>query len=94
MEVQAITPRDQYPAVTVPASRYLADIPSEWGRVLEATHLARPWIDSHGLREEPRIGYDPISDQVYVLIKLDRCGVTLIVSEHGLPFDEDEVVQP
>lgn len=56
---------------------------------MEVCALVLPEIDAPGLRCGPRVGYDPVQDQMYFFFKADNNGKTIIVSQIGLKFDPE-----
>jgi len=38
------------------------------------------------LRDEPRVGYDPVNDCDFFIFKMENNGTTLVISEYGFDF--------
>jgi hypothetical protein len=57
----------------------------EFKSALTAAHK-HPYWHKDGLRQEPLVGYDPVTDGNWYLFKLDENGTTIIVSPHGFPL--------
>jgi len=100
---QAVPPRDQFETCTLTIEQWLANEEEDgfllkgkaakWSAIMEACALVLPGIRRQdGLRQEPRVGFDPISDQPYFVFKASNNGTTFFVSPSGLSFDEDELI--
>lgn len=100
--VQAVPARDQFEACTLTMAQWLANSDADefqlegktekWRAVMDACALVLPGLQRQGgLRQEPRVGFDPIRDQPYFLFKAVNNGVTFIVSPQGMPFEDDEM---
>lgn len=103
-KAQACTPRDHFEACTLTVEQWLAndDEPSghglrtkadKWEALMEACALARPAIRAQdGLRQEPRIGYDPTRDQLFFLFKASNNGTTVLVSPDGIDLPPGDLL--
>jgi hypothetical protein len=88
--------RDNFEGCTLTIEQWLANrevgeydnTTKKWRAIMKACALVLPCIGE--LRLEPRIGFDPVRDQMYFLFKADRAGTTFLVSPSGFTFDEDE----
>jgi len=100
--VQAVPARDQFEACTLTIEQWLANSDADefqlegktekWRVIMEASAQVLPGLLRHGgLRQAPRVGFDPIRDQPYFLFKAVNNGVTFIVSPQGMPFEDDEM---
>jgi|SRR2546426_1145215 len=98
-KVQECTPRDQFETCTLTVEQWLANDEEDgygmktraakWQALMEACSLALPGIQSQdGLRQEPRIGYDPAEDQPFFIFKASNNGTTYLVSPHGIELKE------
>jgi hypothetical protein len=94
-KVQESLPRDQFEACTLTVEQWLANTDGsgfgldsrlgKWRAFMQACALAFPGVQSQdGLRGEPRVGYDPASDQPIFIFKADNNGTTYIVSPFGV----------
>jgi hypothetical protein len=103
--IQAVPPRDQFETCTLTIEQWLANTDTDgygldskaakWRAVMKACALALPGVQRQdGLRQEPRVGFDPIGDQPYFIFKASNNGTTFLVSPEGLNFDKDEVFPP
>src|SRR5689334_21838149 len=87
-KVQVAFPRDYFDEATLTIEQWLAngDARQKWRTLIEVSALAAPHIASDGLREAPRVGFDPVGDQTYFLFKLENNGTTVFVSSDGIAF--------
>jgi hypothetical protein len=59
---------------------------------MEACSLALPGVKSQdGLRQEPRVGYDPVGDQLFFIFKASNNGTTYLVSPYGIEMGDEEL---
>lgn len=95
-KVQELPPRDYYDEGTLTIPEWLDKVMDgnafregdPWLEFIYAAAMVAPLIKQYspeGLRGEPRVGYDLVSDQIYFLFKLDNNGTTFIVSRDGVP---------
>lgn len=94
-QVQECPPRDHFETCTLTIEQWLANSDtdgygltnktSKWQAFMAACALALPGVNSQsGLRQEPRVGYDPRGDQPFFIFKASNNGTTYLVSPHGL----------
>ena len=98
-KVQECTPRDQFETCTLTIEQWLSntdedgfglkDKTAKWQALMEACSLALAGVQSQdGLRQEPRVGYDPARDQPFFIFKASNNGTTYLVSPHGIDIPE------
>ena len=98
-KVQECTPRDQFNTCTLTIEQWLANTEvdgfglktktAKWQALMEACSLALRGIESQdGLRQEPRVGYDPARDQPFFIFKAENDGTTYLVSPYGIELKE------
>lgn len=101
--LQRCLPRDNFETATVSIGDWLSkhiynmtSFNAKWMPFLQACALAYPGVEAQGgLREEPRVGFDPAKDQPYFLFKSSANGTTFIVSPTGIGgVEEIAEVQP
>lgn len=93
--VQEVSFRDNFEGCTLTIEQWIANrevgeydnTAKKWRAIIQVCALLS---DIGELRIEPRIGFDPIRDQMYFLFKADNNGTTYLVSTSGFTFDEDE----
>lgn len=101
-KVQECFPRDQFETCTMTIEQWLAnserdgygliDKTAKWRALMEACALALPGVKSQdGLRQEPRVGYDPLRDQPFFLFKASNNGTTYLVSPLGIEMQDEEI---
>lgn len=99
--VQKCLPRDQFETCTLTIEQWLAnterdefgppDKAKKWSLLMNACALALPGINEDGLRQEPRVGYDPHTDQMFFIFKASNNGTTYLVSPRGIDMKGEEV---
>ncbi len=98
--VQECFPRDQFESCTLTIEQWLSNsdhdgygMPNrtaKWQVLMKACALALPGVTSQdGLRQEPRVGYDPRGDQLVFIFKASNNGTTYFVSPHGVDMGEE-----
>lgn len=101
-KVQECFPRDQFETCTLTIEQWLANSDDDgyglktkaakWQALMTACALALPGVTSQdGLRQEPRVGYDPLGDQPFFIFKASNNGTTYLVSPHGIDMREEEI---
>lgn len=101
-KLQVTTPRDQFENCTLSIVQWLQNsdqdgfglekTTAKWEAFMEACRLALPGVQSQdGLRQEPRVGYDPAGDQPFFLFKASNNGTTFLVSPHGIDMRGEEL---
>ena len=96
MILHLTTPRDWFDDCTVTVAEWLGRAPLDetnpyyrWSQWIRACAM----VSKIGrLRTEPRVGYDPVSDQHYFVFKEDNNGTTWFVAEQPLHFDVDDEI--
>lgn len=95
--VQASIARDFFEDCTLTIEQWLATDPdgraraSKWRMLTKiCAHVAPHLPPRDDLRQEPRVGYDPIGDQPIFIFKCDNNGDTFIVSRSGIAHLDDE----
>lgn len=92
LTVQFCQARDFFDDCTVTIEQWIA-APSpdpsgpspvmKWKTFIAACALVADRMD--GLRQEPRVGYDPRSDRSFFIFKQENNGDTFLVSRDGIP---------
>lgn len=68
----------------------MSDKTARWQAFMEACALALPCVNSQdGLRQEPRVGYDPNRDQPFFIFKASNKGTTCLVSPRGIEIGDN-----
>lgn len=97
MILQKTPPRDWFDDCTVSVAAWLQkptvddgtdDRLRKWNRWISVCAMVR---GLGKLRQEPRVGYDPVRDQEFFLFKEDNNGTTWWVSSQGLAFEDDDL---
>jgi hypothetical protein len=99
----AVPPRDEFDNHTLTIAQWLENeredglglqrASSKWQAFMEASTLVLPHVKAaDGLREEPRVGYDPVGDVPFFLFKASNNGTTFVVSPKKLAFPPSEVI--
>jgi hypothetical protein len=99
----AVTPRDQFVNHTLTLTQWLANenedglglkrASAKLQAFMEASTLALPYVKAEsGLRDEPRVGYDPVSDVPFFLFKASNNGTTFVVTPKQLSFRPSEMI--
>ena len=84
--VQECFPLDFFDTCTLTVEQWLAntDEPNgrtaKWATLIHACSLVEKYIAVDGLRQEPRIGYDPGNDGTYFIFKVSNNGTTYLVA--------------
>ena len=93
--VQVVPPRDFFEDCTLTVPRWVEEnneyesSGEKWQQFIEACSLALSGIIAHGgLRQEPRVGFDPAHDRPYFIFKTENGGATIFVSRFGLHGDD------
>ncbi len=100
-KLQVTNPRDQFENCTLTIIQWLQNsdqdgfglqgTTAKWEAFMEASRLAIDGVQSQqGLRQEPRVGYDPAGDQPFFLFKASNNGTTFLVSPHGINLLSEE----
>jgi len=99
--VQECYPRDQFETCTLTIEQWLenqesdefgpSDKATKWVLLMAACALALPGVTKDGLRQEPRVGYDPFGDQMFFIFKASNNGTTYLVSPHGIHLADEEI---
>jgi hypothetical protein len=101
-KIQECLPRDLFEHCTLTIEQWLANEgpgsyrrkTDKWQAIMEASALALPRIASHrGLRQEPRVGYDPGKDQPFFIFKASHAGITFLVSPDGIELSPNIQVE-
>lgn len=101
-KVQECFPRDQFETCTLTIEQWLSNSDSDgygltsrtakWQALMKACALALPGVTSQdGLRQEPRVGYDPLGDQPFFIFKASNNGTTYLVSPWGIDMKGEEI---
>jgi hypothetical protein len=101
-KVQECFPRDQFETCTLTIEQWLANSDDDgygltnkaakWQALMLACALALPGVTSQdGLRQEPRVGYDPLGDQLFFIFKASNNGTTYLVSPEGIDMRDEEI---
>jgi hypothetical protein len=97
---QIVPARDQFEGCTLTVEQWLAladqsgfwlaNKASKWRVLIEVCAVARSALAACSeLRQEPRVGYDPVSDQPFFIFKADNNGTTVLVSPGGIRVDDE-----
>src|SRR5262245_23473612 len=97
--IQECLPRDQFETCTMTVEQWLANTDrdgadlrtktAKWQTIMEVCALALPGVESQdGLRQEPRVGYDPAGDQPFFIFKASNNGTTYLVSPSGIDLPD------
>ncbi len=103
--VQTVAPRDHFETCTLTVEQWLEGSESDglglrtpaqkWEALMAASVLAAPGVAAQdGLRQSPRIGYDPRRDQLFFIFKASNNGTTLLVSPLGIDMGREELAGP
>lgn len=99
--LQTVFPRDFFESCTLTVPQWLENetrqglFPTKmekWRVFMRACAVAWPAIKHEELREEPRVGFDPVGDQLFFLFKASNNGTTYFVSQTGIAFPSDDLI--